>query len=47
MIIELIEERNQARLNKDFKKADEIRQKLINLDIRIEDKIGETVWQKN
>ena len=46
LIIKLVEERNQARLNKDFKKADEIRQKLIDLDIKIEDKIGETTWQK-
>ncbi|PPR47807.1 MAG: Cysteine--tRNA ligase [Alphaproteobacteria bacterium MarineAlpha5_Bin9] len=41
----LINERNKARKNKDFKKADEIREKLKNKGIEIEDKENETIWR--
>lgn len=42
----LIEERKQARKNKDFKKADEIRQKLAAEGIIIEDTPSDTIWRK-
>ncbi len=40
----LIEERKLARDNKDFKKADEIRDNLLKKGIVLEDKAGGTVW---
>ena len=45
-INELIEERNIARLNKDFLKADKIREKLLLKNIVLEDKEGKTSWKK-
>jgi cysteinyl-tRNA synthetase len=45
-INELIEERNIARLNKDFSKADKIREKLLLKNIVLEDKEGKTSWKK-
>ena len=42
----MIAERNQARLNKDFKKADLIREKLISLNIILEDDGDKTIWKK-
>ena len=45
-IIELIEERNIARLNKDFSKADKIREQLLLKNIVLEDKEGKTSWKK-
>ena len=47
IIIKLIENRNNARKNKDFKKADEIRDKLKELNISIEDSEDGTKWKKN
>ena len=41
----LINERNQARLSKDFNKADEIRNKLTELGIEIEDTPSRTIWR--
>jgi cysteinyl-tRNA synthetase len=41
----LINERNQARLSKDFNKADEIRNKLTELGIEIEDTSSKTIWR--
>ena len=46
-ILEMINERDEARQNKDFKKADIIREKLKNLDIEIEDTVKGTIWRKN
>ena len=43
----MINERDEARQNKDFKKADIIREKLKNLDIEIEDTVKGTIWRKN
>ena len=43
----LINERNLARKNKDFKKSDEIREKLSNLGIILEDLSNKTIWRKN
>ncbi len=45
-INKLIEERNIARSNKDFSKADDIREKLLLKDIILEDKEGKTSWKK-
>ena len=42
----LIEERNEARKKKDFKKADEIREKLNKLKIELEDTAEGTRWVK-
>ena len=42
----MIAERNQARLNKDFKKADLIREKLFSLNIILEDDGDKTIWKK-
>jgi len=41
----LIEQRNNARNNKDFAAADAIRDKLSELGITLEDKPGETIWR--
>ena len=40
----LINERNKARKNKDFKKADEIREKLKEMSVEIEDSKDGTKW---
>ena len=45
-IDKMIAERNQARLKKDFKKADLIREKLLSLDIVLEDEGSKTTWKK-
>ncbi|MDP3976041.1 MAG: cysteine--tRNA ligase [bacterium] len=42
----LVRERDQAREQKDFKKADQIRDKLGGMGIEIMDKEGKTVWRK-
>ena len=42
----MIEERDQARINKDFKKADLIREKLSSLNIVLEDDGKKTTWKK-
>ncbi|MCH7556350.1 MAG: cysteine--tRNA ligase [Planctomycetes bacterium] len=41
----LIEQRNEARENKDFAKADELRTKLDEMDILLEDKPDMTTWR--
>ncbi len=40
-----IELRNKARLNKDFKEADNIRDYLLDKGVLIEDKDGKTIWK--
>ncbi len=45
MIEALINERSEARVNKDFAKADQIRDQLNDLGIEIEDKATETRWK--
>ena len=45
-INQLIEDRNEARKLKDFNKADEIRDKLTNMGIDIEDTPDGTIWRK-
>ena len=40
-----INQRNQARLNKDYKEADRIRDELLDKGILIEDKDGRTLWK--
>lgn len=42
----LIEERNQARKNKDFKRADEIRDQLLSMNVLIEDTREGTLWKR-
>ena len=44
-IEDLIDQRNIARKNKDFKTADDIRDKLTNLGIEIEDTPDGTIWR--
>ncbi len=44
-IEKLINERNIARSEKNFKKADEIRQKLLSLNIEIKDDGNQTTWE--
>ena len=46
MIKNFIKEREMARKNKDFKKADEIRLKLKDLKIELEDTEKGTIWRK-
>ena len=41
----LIKDRNDARKSKDFKKADEIRNKLTEIGIEIEDTPDGTIWR--
>jgi len=45
-INELIQERNKARAEKDWTKADEVRKKLDNLGIILEDTPEGTIWKK-
>ena len=45
IIMELIKERNLARKNKDFDKADKIREKLNKMNIQIEDSEDKTLWK--
>ena len=44
-INKLIKDRNDARKSKDFKKADEIRNKLTEIGIEIEDTPDGTIWR--
>ena len=44
-IKEKIDLRNKARSNKDFKKADKIRDELFDKGVLIEDKDGKTLWK--
>ena len=44
-IDKLVQERSQARKNKDFKTADKIRDKLLNMNIEVKDSPQETVWE--
>ena len=44
-IEDLINQRNEARKSKDFKTADEIRNKLTDLGIEIEDTPNGTIWR--
>ena len=40
-----IELRNKARVNKDYKEADNIRDDLLDKGVLIEDKDGKTIWK--
>ena len=44
-ILKKIELRNKARENKDYKKADKIRNELLDKGVLIEDKDGKTIWK--
>ena len=44
-IKEMIDLRNKARENKDYKEADKIRNKLLDKGVLIEDKDGKTIWK--
>jgi cysteinyl-tRNA synthetase len=43
----LIAERNTARANKDWAKADEVRDKLSKMGIILEDNAGKTSWRRS
>ena len=45
-IEELIEKRNNARINRNFALADDIRSKLNKMGIEIEDQNDRTIWRK-
>ena len=45
LIESLINDRNEARKSKDFNKADEIRNKLIEIGAEIEDTPDGTIWR--
>jgi len=47
MIAKMVEERNAARKAKDWKKADQIRNQLADMDVILEDRPEETVWKIN
>ncbi len=47
IILDMIDERTKARKRKDFKKADEIRDKLKEMKVDIEDSSEGTLWKKN
>ena len=42
----MIKKRNEARKNKDFDLADNIRKELTDIGIYIKDQSNETVWKK-
>ena len=42
----LIKKRNEARKNKDFDLADNIRKELVEMGIEIKDQLNETIWKK-
>lgn len=44
-IDKLVEERNQARKNKNFKRADEIRKQLMDMNIEVQDSSTGTIWE--
>lgn len=46
-IEELVAMRNEARAQKDWAKADELREKLTSMGVTLEDKAGQTVWVKD
>ena len=47
MIEKMVEERNAARKAKDWKKADQIRNQLVDMDVILEDRPEGTVWKIN
>ncbi len=47
MIEKIIQQREIARKNKDFRKADELREKLKEMRIFLDDTSGGTIWKKN
>jgi len=47
LIDSLVKERFEARKAKDWKKADEIRKKLSDMDVLIEDRPDGTIWKFN
>ena len=47
MIAKMVEERNAARKAKDWKKADQIRNQLVDMDVILEDRAEGTVWKIN
>ena len=44
-ILKMIELRNKARIDKNYKEADKIRNELLNKGVLIEDKDGKTIWK--
>ncbi len=46
IVNELIEKRNMARKNKDFKASDQIRVELLDMGVILQDNENETTWKK-
>ena len=46
LIEKMLKDREEARLNKDFEKADEIRKKIESLGVSIEDAPEGPLWKK-
>ena len=46
LVEQMLKDREEARLNKDFVKADEIRQKIESLGVSIEDGPEGPLWKK-
>ena len=45
LVDKLIQQRNEARKNKDYLKSDDIRNKLEKMGIKLQDKNNETTWE--
>ena len=45
-IVKLVEERAAAKAEKNYRRADEIRDKLKEMGIMLEDQGGKTIWKK-
>lgn len=45
LVESLLKERDEARKNKDYAKADEIRERLAKMGVRVEDESGKTKWK--
>jgi cysteinyl-tRNA synthetase len=43
----MINNRNEARVNKNFAKADQIRKDLLDGGVILEDSAGETTWRRS
>ena len=44
-IINLIKQRDEFRIKKDFKSADEVRDKLLDMGVELRDSDGKTTWK--
>ena len=44
-IIDLIKQRDEYRIKKDFKSADGVRDKLLDMGVELRDSDGKTIWK--